>query len=61
MLNKFLAHCFVICVGVALSLLVMINGWGLQPKSWFWILGVGFVGQVIVVVFALAIADKESK
>ena len=33
---------------VALMILVMINGWGLQPKSWAWIIGAGVVGQVFV-------------
>jgi hypothetical protein len=39
-----------IIVGVGLSILltilVMIYGWGLTPKSWWWIIGIGFFGQV---------------
>ena len=33
---------------IGLSILVMIHGWGLEPKSWWWILGVGIGVQVIL-------------
>lgn len=42
-MNKFLAGMFVFLVAVFVSVLVMIYGWGLEPKSWWWIIG-GWVG-----------------
>ncbi len=47
MLNFFLAITAYIGVMVGLSVLVMIHGWGLQPQSWWWIIGVGFGFNVI--------------
>jgi hypothetical protein len=49
-----------IAISIATSLLVMINGWGLEPKSWFWILGIGLLGQMLAQVFIL-IANHDSK
>jgi len=31
-------------IAIVVSVLVMINGWGLEPKSWWWIIGVNFIG-----------------
>jgi hypothetical protein len=33
---------------IGLSVLVMIHGWGLEPKSWWWILGVGVCVTLLV-------------
>jgi hypothetical protein len=40
-LSDVLAMLFVVSVSVGLSVCVMMFGWGLQPKSWWWIIGVG--------------------
>jgi hypothetical protein len=40
-----------IIISVCLSILVMIYGWGLQPKSFWWIIGVGIFGQILVQIF----------
>ena len=45
-LRKFLVFIFGVCLAVALSILVMIHGWGLEPKSWWWIIGIGVFGQI---------------
>lgn len=46
-----LRQVIVVLVGLALSIvtsiLVCIKGWGLEPKSWWWIIGVYFVGQIL--------------
>lgn len=26
---------------------VMINGWGIEPKSWWWIVGVSTIGYIV--------------
>nr|WP_294864360.1 hypothetical protein [uncultured Pseudogulbenkiania sp.] len=44
MLNRILAVLLVIALTVALSVLVTIKGWGLEPKSWEWIIGGGVFG-----------------
>jgi len=45
-----LKNVILVLVGAALaitvSILVMINGWGLEPKSWWWIIGVNTIGLV---------------
>ena len=45
-LRRFLVACFGIFLVVGLSILVMIKGWGLEPKSWWWIIGVGVFGSI---------------
>ena len=56
-MNKILAMIFILTLSVGLQILVMIYGWGLQPKSWFWILGIGYFAEGIV----RAIASKVVK
>ena len=34
-------------MAIGLLILVMILGWGLEPKRWFWILGVGLGGALL--------------
>lgn len=48
MLNRFLAALLVISLTVGLSVLVTIKGWGLEPKSWEWIIGGGVFGHVFL-------------
>ena len=45
--RKLLLSFFGLCLSVVFSLLVMINGWGLEPQSYWWIIGVGVFGQFI--------------
>jgi len=46
-LRKLVVILLGICLSIVLSVSVLIYGWGLTPKSWFWILGIGFFGQLI--------------
>ncbi len=46
MLNKFLVSLFGIFVSMGISILVLIHGWGLEPKSWTWIIVLGFIGNL---------------
>jgi hypothetical protein len=48
MLNAMLALLCVTALAVALSVLVMIYGWGLTPQSWWWIIGGGVFGQLFI-------------
>ncbi len=48
MLNALLALLFAMSASVALAVLVAIYGWGLEPQSWWWIIGGGVFGQLFV-------------
>ncbi len=56
-MSKLLAYVFILGVLVAGQVAVMIYGWGLQPRSWWWIVGFGFFGNL----FLHFIADKLRK
>ncbi len=56
-MNKLLAGLFVLIVMVGLQVVVMIYGWGLAPKSWWVIVGIGVFGQT----FMKMIGDKVIK
>ena len=51
-LRKFLVTCFGLSLGIVITVLVMINGWGLEPKSWWWIIGAGFFGHLFAIIIA---------
>jgi uncharacterized membrane protein YjjB (DUF3815 family) len=57
MLSKFLALLFVILIAVGMQILTYIYGWGMQPRSWVWIIGVGVFGHM----FSMMIAQKLVK
>lgn len=40
---------FGFCLSTVLTCLAMIYGWGLEPKSWLWIIGAGVFGQFFAV------------
>jgi predicted membrane protein len=37
---------FGVVLSITVSILVMIHGWGLEPKSWWWIIPISFFGQI---------------
>jgi len=45
-LRKFLVGVLGLAVAITVSILVMMKGWGLEPKSWGWIIGVSFFGHL---------------
>lgn len=51
----------VMALSLAFSVLTLMYGWGLQPKSWLAIVLIGFVGQAFVQYAAQRIIrdDKE--
>lgn len=53
--RRFLIAFFGLTLSVILTVLVMINGWGLEPQSWWWIVGVGVFGQLATqIIIAIA-------
>lgn len=59
MLTKIIALIAVLALSLATSVLTLILGWGLQPKSWTAIILLGFVGNLIVHTIARKILDEK--
>jgi len=38
---------FGLAFGITMSILVMMNGWGLEPKSWWWIIGISLASSIM--------------
>ena len=55
---KLLMNLFSIPFLVGMQILVMINGWGLEPQSWWWIIGVGVIGHMTIQL-VLAIGNRS--
>lgn len=47
-MNKFIAVTALYTLGMTLGILTMIHGWGLEAKSWWWIIGVGIIIKIII-------------
>jgi predicted membrane protein len=47
-LRKIIISLVSISVAIWLSVLAMVHGWGLEPQSYWWIIGVGFGAQVLL-------------
>lgn len=47
-LAKFLATLFLLICAVSISVLTMIYGWGLHPKNWYVIIGLGVFGAAFL-------------
>lgn len=58
-LKDFMLSVFGICISVSTMVLVMIYGWGLQPKSWFWIIGAYFIGNILAVLIHLIAKESD--
>lgn len=52
-LRQIIVMAVALAVGISFSILSFIYGWGLEPKSWAWIIGAGFFGQL----FALTLVE----
>ena len=59
MFAKFVAVTCLWVFAMVLGIGVMIYGWGLAPVSWWWIIGGGVAGRIILETFA--ILTKRSK
>ena len=46
-------------VSLTLAVVIMMKGWGLEPKSWFWIIGGGIFMRGIIEVMALMGKNKK--
>ena len=58
-MNKFISNTALLAVSILLGVGVGIYGWGLEPQSWWWIIGAGIGGKFLLA--ALEYVNKESK
>lgn len=56
---KFFCSLAGLAILVAAPILVAIYGFGLQPKSWLWIIGGTFISVFVWAIFELYRADKS--
>lgn len=47
-MNKWIATMSLWTFAVMLGILTMIHGWGLEAKSWWWIIGGGIIVKILV-------------
>lgn len=58
--RRFLVGLFALALAITFNVLVMQYGWGLEPRSWGWIIGVGLSGNLVAqVLFEVAKSKKE--
>lgn len=57
--RKFFIGVFALMIAIAVSVLVMIKGWGLEPKSWFWIIGVSLAGHIFAQLLMKLATSKD--
>jgi hypothetical protein len=60
-MQKILSQLFVLSCIVGLQVSVMIFGWGLQPKSWWWIVGGGIFGATALRVLASHVDGETTR
>ena len=57
-LRRLVIAVFAVSFSITISILVMINGWGLTVKSWCWVIGVYFIGHTIAFLLS-KLAEKK--
>lgn len=59
--TKFVSLVFIFTLSVGIEIVVLIYGWGLTPKSWWWIIGVGIFALTVVTVIRETILGRVAK
>lgn len=57
-LFKFLSAVLLLVASPVISILAMIYGWGLEPKSWPWVIG-GYIAMVAVLTIGEALRGDK--
>ena len=50
---RFLLSMIGFFVSIGLGILILINGWGLEPVSWGWIIGGGIAASLLGALFQI--------
>jgi len=58
MLAKVLSVIFGFIICMIVGILVMMYGWGLEPKSYWWIIGGGVFVQIIIKILTVMAKEK---
>lgn len=58
-MQKLLSRIFLLCLVVGLNATTMIYGWGLHPRSWWWIIGSGVIANSVIRVIFDAVEAQE--
>jgi hypothetical protein len=57
-MTKLIAVISLTIIALGMHILAMINGWGLEVKSWWWIIGVNIIMQFIVELLKVIVREK---
>ncbi len=57
-MSKFISVTAIWAVSIIIGICTLIYGWGLEPKSWWWIIGAGVFGRIITEVL-IVITQKK--
>jgi sterol desaturase/sphingolipid hydroxylase (fatty acid hydroxylase superfamily) len=58
-MTKIIAMLAVFTVSVIASVLTLMYGWGLQPKNWWWIIGVGIFFHAFWQIVAQRVMNED--
>jgi len=61
MLAKFIAITALFAVSFLVGIGVLIYGWGLEPRNWWWIIGGGLCARAFVEVLAMLTKNDKTK
>lgn len=61
MLIKLLALLAVMSANVGLQVLVYMKGWGMQPQSWWWIIGIGIFANAVMAKLTVKVVEECAK
>ena len=50
-LRRFIIILAGLALAIGTSILVMVKGWGLEPRSWWWIIGASLLGHLVAQLF----------
>ena len=55
---KFISVTAIYILVVLLGIGVMMFGWGLKPQSWWWIIGGGVIGRLVIMIMEVVVRSE---